>query len=424
MSRSEGTPATLDPAPAGPRATGARGELPPGHVLGRWVIRQRLGEGGFADVYVAEEDPPLRRRVAIKILKAAMCSADVVARFEAERQALAMMDHPHVARVFGTGTSETGRPYCVLEFVPGESITAYCDRHRLAVRRRLKLFLQACEAVQHAHQKGIIHRDLKPSNVLVTAPDGEATVKVIDFGVAKAIGPRLTDKTIFTEYGQLIGTPAYMSPEQAEMTGLDIDTRSDIYSLGVLLYELLAGMLPFDPEAFRTASLAEIQRIIRDDEPDMPSARFALLPPEAAKALATARSTDPRGLARALRGDVDWITMKAIDKDRTRRYSSASELAADVSRSLRSVPVLAGPPSARYWLNKFVRRHKVGAAATSTLVFGLLAGLVFSTHAAIDQARARAEAEAALARLAQVQPQPAQASQPPQQPLEDDPPQQ
>ncbi|MCZ6508452.1 MAG: serine/threonine-protein kinase, partial [Acidobacteria bacterium] len=301
-------------------------------------------------------------------------------------------------KVFDAGATETGRPFFVMEHVAGVSITEHCDRQRLDIEERLNLFMQVCEAVQHAHQKGIIHRDIKPSNVLVTVKEGTPQVKVIDFGVAKAISHRLTEKTIYTEHGQLIGTPEYMSPEQAEMTGLDIDTRTDIYSLGVLLYELLIGGLPFDAKQLRWAGYPEIQRIIREEEPDTPSVRLLVLGGEG-RAIADKRRCDLKTMLRTLQGDLDWITIKALDKDRTRRYSSASELTADVRRYLNDIPVLAGPPSARYWLKKFVARHTIGALATSAVVFALLTGIVVSTAFAIGQARARADAVEAVAML-------------------------
>ncbi|MFQ5491311.1 MAG: serine/threonine protein kinase, partial [Phycisphaerae bacterium] len=399
------------------RRTGA---VPPERI-GPYKILEMLGEGGMGTVYLAEQTSPVHRRVALKIVKLGMDTKQVVARFEAEREALALMNHPGVAKVFDAGVSEQGRPYFVMEHVPGIAITDYCDQNRLRTHERLELFMQVCHAVQHAHQKGIIHRDIKPSNVLVAVQDGTAVPKVIDFGVAKATQQRLTENTLFTEQGQLIGTPGYMSPEQAEMSALDIDTRTDIYSLGVLLYELLVGARPFDDESLRQAGLAEIQRIIREVEPPKPSTRLSTLeiePPASAGAdlepgktartktrsslhdIARKRRADPRALTRLIRGDLDWITMKALEKDRTRRYDSASDFAADIHRHLRHEPVVAGPPTAGYRIGKFVRRNQGMVTAATVVFLVLVAGIVVATHqrnravtAERQQSRARKEAE-------------------------------
>jgi tetratricopeptide (TPR) repeat protein len=367
--------------------------------FGRYHLLQRLGAGGMGEVWLAEQTEPVRRQVALKVIKAGMDSAHVVARFEAERQALALMDHPVIATVLDGGTTPQGRPYFAMEYVRGEPITLYCDRHRLSTPERLELFMKVCEGVQHAHQKGIIHRDLKPSNVLVTIQDDRPVPKIIDFGVAKATAQHLTERSLFTELGVLIGTPEYMSPEQAEMGGLDIDTRTDIYALGVLLYELLTGALPFDRKELRQAGLAEIQRIIREKEPPRPSTRITQLGP-ASTETAKNRHTEPRRLVSELRGDLDWITMRALEKDRTRRYQTANALAADVRRHLAHEPVSAGPPSAAYRAGKFVRRHRFGVAAGVTLMLLLatFAGAMAVQAQRIARERDRANREAESAR--------------------------
>ncbi len=349
----------------------------PGTVIGPYRLMEQIGEGGMGLVFVAEQQQPVRRKVALKVLKPGMDTRQVVARFEAERQALALMDHPHIARVFDGGTTPAGRPYFVMELVKGLPITDYCDRNSLPVRERLGLFVDVCSAVQHAHQKGVIHRDIKPSNVLVVSHDGAPVAKVIDFGIAKAAGQHLTDKTIYTQFAQMVGTPLYMSPEQAGQSGLDVDTRSDIYSLGVLLYELLTGTTPFDQERLRQAGYEEMRRIIREEEPPRPSTRISTLG-QAATTVCTNRQSDPRQLSRLVRGELDWVVMKALEKDRSRRYESASAFAADVRRYLDDEPVLACPPSAWYRLRKFARRNR---AALTTLVF--VAGALLTTVVAL-----------------------------------------
>ena len=389
----EGDETTLDTPP--PDATTHAGQIGPYKIL------EPLGEGGMGIVYLAEQQQPIRRRVALKVIKLGMDTREVVARFESERQALALMDHPHIAKVFDAGASDDGRPYFVMEYVPGERITDYCDRHRLSNQARLQLFGDVCGAIQHAHQKGLIHRDIKPSNVLVMVQDGRPVPKVIDFGVAKATNQRLSEKTVFTRQGMLIGTPEYMSPEQAEMSGLDVDTTTDIYSLGVLLYELLVGALPFDSAALRQAGYAEIQRIIREEEPVRPSTRLSSLGATASE-VAARRRTDLRSLQRQLRGDLDWITLKAMDKDRTRRYASASELAADIQRHLGDDPVVARPPSAAYRLQKLLKKNKGPVAAALVVLIVLLAGLGTSTLLFLREQTARA-AEGEQRALAQRQ---------------------
>jgi WD40 repeat protein/serine/threonine protein kinase len=359
-----------------------------GTSIGPYKLLQEIGEGGFGVVYMAEQERPVHRRVALKIIKLGMDTKQVIARFEAEREALAMMEHPNITMVLDAGATESGRPYFVMELVKGVPITEYCDSNRLSTSERLDLFMQLCSAVQHAHQKGIIHRDIKPSNVMVTLHDGKPVPKVIDFGISKATHQRLTEKTLFTQYGQFIGTPVYMSPEQAEMSGLDVDTRSDIYSLGVLLYELLTGTTPFDVEALRQAGYGEMQRIIREEEPPTPSTRLSTLG-GALTDVAKHRRTNPSGLSRLVRGDLDWIVMKALEKDRTRRYASASGFADDIARHLGNEPVVARPQSAAYKMRKFVRRHRGPvAAATAIVVTIIVLGSLTVWQARIAQRRA------------------------------------
>src|ERR1043166_7305201 len=310
----------------------------PGTLIGRYKLLERIGEGGFGAVYVAEQREPVKRRVALKIIKLGMDTKQVVARFEAERQALALMDHPNIAKVLDAGATATGRPFFALELVRGVRITEYCDQNHLPTEERLRLFIQVCHAIQHAHQKGIIHRDIKPSNILVTLHDGVPVPKVIDFGIAKATQGELTDKTVYTQFQQFIGTPAYMSPEQAEMSGLDIDTRTDIYSLGVLLYELLTGRTRFDQKELLAAGVDGMRRMIREQEPVRPSTRVSSLPGQERTTTAKRRGADGPRLAHLLRGDLDWIAMKALEKDRTRRYETAHGLASDVERHLHQEP--------------------------------------------------------------------------------------
>ena len=345
-----------------------------GQQIGAYRLLQQIGEGGFGLVYMAEQQKPVRRKVAIKIIKPGMDSKDVIARFEAERQALAMMDHPNIAKVLDAGTTKFGGPYFVMELVKGVPLTQFCQENSLPTHQRLTLFVQVCRAVHHAHQKGVIHRDIKPSNIMITLHDGKPTPKVIDFGVSKALNQQLTERTLFTRYGQMVGTPQYMSPEQAEMSGLDVDTRSDVYSLGVLLYELLTGTTPLDAERLRSSGFAEMQRLIREEEAVRPSTRLSSM----GKMLATIaeqHKTEPSRLRQIVHGELDWITMKAVEKERDRRYDSASSLADDVERFLNDDTVEACPPSTTYRLRKLARRHK-GPVITAFVVFlALLLGM-------------------------------------------------
>jgi len=364
-----------------------------GTIIGRYKLLQQIGEGGMGVVYMAEQEEPVRRRVALKIIKLGMDTKSVIARFEAERQALALMDHPNIAKVFDGGATGAGRPYFVMELVRGVKITEYCDEARLSTRERLALFIQVCQAIQHAHQKGIIHRDIKPSNILVTLNDGVVVPKVIDFGIAKATEGRLTDKSLFTRFEALLGTPAYMSPEQALMTSLDIDTRSDIYSLGVLLYELLAGSTPFDEKELLASGIDAMRQTIREKEPVRPSTRFATLMAEELTTTAKRRSADSSKLLHQLQGDLDWIVMKCLEKDRTRRYETANGLVADLKRHLNDEPVVARPPSKAYRLQKTFRRNKLVFAAASAVTLALVAGLAFSTWAFLSEAAQRRTAD-------------------------------
>jgi hypothetical protein len=364
----------------------------PGTLIGRYKLLEPIGEGGHGTVFMAEQTSPVQRKVALKIIKAGMDTRQVIARFEAERQALALMDHPNIAKVFDAGMTDTGRPYFVMELVKGMPITKYCDAHHIEPRQRLELFMQVCQAVQHAHQKGIIHRDLKPSNVLVAQYDGKPVPKVIDFGVAKATGQSLTDLTMFTGFGDVIGTLEYMSPEQAEVNQLDVDTRSDIYSLGVLLYELLTGSTPLEHKRVLKAGLLEMLRVVREEEPQRPSTRLtttAELP-----SIAANRGLEPKKLSGLVHGELDWIVMKALEKDRSRRYETANGFASDVQRYLSDEAVHACPPSASYRLRKFTRRHHVPIAVAAVFLCFLAAGTVVSTYQAI---RIRAEQANTLA---------------------------
>ena len=363
----------------------------PGDQIGRYKILQQIGEGGCGVVYMAEQEEPVRRRVALKVIKLGMDTRSVIARFEAERQALALMEHPNIAKVLDAGATETGRPFFVMELVRGTRITDYCDQNKLSTGERVDLFIQVCRAIQHAHQKGIIHRDIKPSNILVTVNDGVPVPKVIDFGIAKATAGRLADHTLFTAFEQFIGTPAYMSPEQSVLTSVDIDTRSDIYSLGVLLYELLTGRTPFDQKELLAAGLDEMRHIIREKEPIRPSTRLSTMLDNDLTTVARQRRSEAPRLIHLVRGDLDWIVMKCLEKDRARRYETANGLAMDVQRFLSNEPVVARPPSKFYRLRKMVRRNKLTVGAAGAVLAALVVGLGLSTWQYVEKSRAERE---------------------------------
>ncbi len=364
----------------------------PGMRIGRYKLLSILGEGGMGIVYLAEQQGSIRRRVALKVIKPGMDSKRVIARFEAERQALALLDHLNVANVYDAGMTEAGRPYFVMEYVKGLPITEYCDHHKLTIKERLRLFQQVCSAVQHAHQKGIIHRDIKPSNILVSTQDDKAVPKIIDFGVAKALIQPLTERTLITEESQLLGTPEYMSPEQADMAGEDIDTRSDIYSLGVLLYVLLTGVLPFDSDTLREGGVEHVRKVIRETDPKTPSTRLSKLGDEAKK-IAENRRMEIATLAKCLHRELEWIPLKAIRKERAERYRSASELSDDIENYLKGAPLMAGPPTAGYRLRKFLRRHTALVSGIAAVLIVSVIGTIVSVVFALGQARARNESQ-------------------------------
>ena len=358
-----------------------------GATIGPYKLLQQIGQGGFGVVYMAQQTEPIKRRVALKIIKLGMDTKQVVGRFEAERQALALMDHPNIAKVLDAGSTESGRPYFVMELVRGVPITDFCDENKLTTNQRLELFIPVCQAIQHAHQKAIIHRDIKPSNVLVTIQDDGPVPKVIDFGIAKATQSELTTKTVFTQFQQLVGTPAYMSPEQAQMTGLDVDTRCDIYALGVLLYELLTGMPPFDPKDLLQGGIDEICRRIREDEPPKPSSRISTIDVDTRGSLARARDTDANKLVWELRGDLDWIILKAMEKDRRQRYETASDFAADVRRYLNHLPIEARRPSPLGRVRRFARRNRLTVMLSGCAALALMASIALAINVSVSRAR-------------------------------------
>ena len=386
----------LESPPPGLAATIAPPSLAehPGQTIGCYKLLEEIGEGGMGVVYMAEQREPVRRKVALKIIKPGMDTREVIARFEAERQALALMDHPNIAKVFDAGVTDSGRPYFVMELVNGVPLTDYCDQNRLTTGERLELFAQVCRAIEHAHQKGIIHRDIKPSNVMVTLYDGVPVPKVIDFGVAKSVSGQLTEKTLFTHHGQMLGTPLYMSPEQAERSGLDVDTRCDIYSLGVLLYELLTGGTPFDRERVREVAYDELRRMIREDDPPRPSARISTLG-AAATVISGRRKTDPARLSQLLRRDLDWIVMKALQKDRSQRYQTASDFARDIQHYLAHEPVNAGPPGTWYRIRKYARRFRVPLSIAAGFVVLLVVITILAVRGYYREAKLRSDTETA-----------------------------
>ena len=376
--------------------------MPGTTVAGRYRLLEAIGEGGMGTVWMAEQRVPVKRLVALKLIKLGMASKTVLARFEAERQAMALMDHPNIAKVLDGGMTEDGRPYFVMELVRGIPLTQYCDERRLSISERLDLFVQICQAVQHAHQKGVIHRDIKPTNILVTEHDGRPVPKVIDFGLAKALqgAHALTEQTLYTAFGAMVGTPLYMAPEQVGISALDVDTRSDVYALGVILYELLTGSTPLEKQRFKEAAWDEICRLIREEEPPRPSVRLSSS--DAALSIAAFRHTEPDKLGRQLRGDLDWIVLKSLEKDRNRRYETANGLAMDIQRYLASEPIMARPPTSLYRFQKMVRRNKLIVAAAGAVLAALVVGLGLSTWLFIQEREARQRAVAAEAGANQI----------------------